>query len=174
MSRLETHNSMVNVKWAKRVLMDDIRANNDILANSLNELLWQRYGVLMCQSTLYKVRGKALIDIHGGHDESYTLLPRYCEMIKETNPTSTAFCAWSEPHPEKPLAFSSIFIVFRGALDGLFAGYRSLTGVDGAHLKGNYGGVLLSEVTLDGNNELFPIAWGIVPGEDQDSWKFFV
>ncbi|KAL2922202.1 CRISPR system CMR subunit Cmr7 1 [Bienertia sinuspersici] len=35
-------------------------------------------------------------------------------------------------------------------------------------------GVLLSVVALDENNEMFPIAWGIVSGEDEDNWKFFI
>lgn len=56
----------------------------------------------------------------------------------------------------------------------MVAGCKSLIGVDGSHLKGNFGGVLLSAVGLDGNNELFPFAWAIVQGEDADSWKFFV
>lgn len=50
----------------------------------------------------------------------------------------------------------------------------SLIGVDGAHLKENFGGVMLYVVALDANNELFPFAWGIVPSEDTDSWLFFV
>ncbi|XP_021722676.1 uncharacterized protein LOC110690155 [Chenopodium quinoa] len=51
---------------------------------------------------------------------------------------------------------------------------RSLIEVDRAHLKGHYGGVLLSAVALDGNNEIFPIAWAIVGGEDAETWKFFL
>ncbi|XP_021741129.1 uncharacterized protein LOC110707405 [Chenopodium quinoa] len=58
-----------------------------------------------------------------------------------------------------------------GAIDGLATRCRSLIGVDGAHLKGNFGGVLLSAVALDGNNELFPFAWAIVSREDGDSWR---
>ncbi|XP_021747169.1 uncharacterized protein LOC110713015 [Chenopodium quinoa] len=101
-------------------------------------------------------------------------LPKYCEMIKSTNPGSFVFCAWVQlQEHEKPLVFKSIFISFKGVLDGLKA-CRSLIGVDGAHLKGNYGGVLLSAVALDANNELYPFAWAIVSGEDTDNWCFFV
>ncbi|KAL2933638.1 Protein FAR1-RELATED SEQUENCE 6 [Bienertia sinuspersici] len=129
----------------------------------------------MATSTLYKMRSIALREIHGGHDESYGQLPRYCEMVKQTNPGSAAFCAWTPQNdPQCPLTFSSIFISFKGAIDGLGTGYRSLVGIDGAHLKGNYGGVLLSAIAIDANNELYPFAWAIVPGEDGESWKFFM
>ncbi|XP_021773266.1 uncharacterized protein LOC110737204 [Chenopodium quinoa] len=43
----------------------------------------------------------------------------------------------------------------------------------GAHLKGNYGGILLSVVALDGNNEIYPVAYAIVSSEDKDSWSYF-
>ena len=36
-------------------------------------------------------------------------------------------------------------------------------------LYGNYGGVLLFAIALDGNNEMFPVAWGIVSCEDEES-----
>ncbi|XP_021751353.1 uncharacterized protein LOC110717021 [Chenopodium quinoa] len=174
-SGLEVKNPMMSTKWAARVLLEDIRANNDIPANSLNQLLWQRYGVQMSTSTLYRMRSKVLRDINGGHDISYAQLPDYCEMVRSTNPGSSAFCAWTpQDHIDRPLQFLSIFISFKGCIDGLLAGCRSFIGMDGAHLKGNYGGVLLSAVALDANNALFPFAWAIVSIEDTDNWKFFV
>ncbi|KAL2941354.1 hypothetical protein RDABS01_029704 [Bienertia sinuspersici] len=151
-------NPMVNTKWATRVLLEDIRAHNDVPTKTLNQHLWKRYGVQMAISTLYRMRSKALVEIHEGFDDSYSHLPQYCEVIKITNPGSIANCSWNSPqHPERPLAFTSIFISFRATMDGLFNGCRSLIGVDGCHLKGNYGGVLLSAIALDGNDELFPL-----------------
>ncbi|XP_021723907.1 uncharacterized protein LOC110691293 [Chenopodium quinoa] len=140
---LDERNPLVNVKWAVSKLIDDIRANNGIIGKNLNDLLWTRYGVQMATSTLYKMRSIALLEINGGHDESYGHLP-------------------------------SIFISFKGAIDELGAGCRSLIGVDGAHLKGNYGGVLLFAVAIDANNELHPFAWAISSVEDGENWKFFI
>ncbi|XP_021755188.1 uncharacterized protein LOC110720458 [Chenopodium quinoa] len=121
------------------------------------------------------MRSMALREINGGHDESYGHLPRYCEMVKQTNPSSSAFCAWKQRNdPPRSLVFSNIFISFKEVIEGLAAGCRSLIRVDGAHLKGNYGGVLLSAVATDGNNELYPFAWAIVPVEDGEYWKFFI
>ncbi|KAL2893341.1 hypothetical protein RDABS01_009250 [Bienertia sinuspersici] len=171
----ESKNSMVNVKWGTRVLLEDIRASNYITTKSLNLMLFKRYVLEMCKSTLYRVKKEALIEIHGGHDVSYSYLPNYCEVIRALNLGSIANCAWNQSnHPKRPLAFSSIFICFKGALDGLFAGCRSLIGVDGAHLKGNYGGVILSVVAMDENNEIFPFTWAIVSTKDEESWTFFI
>ena len=90
---LETHNSLVTIKWAATKLMDDIRANNDISGRTLNELLESRFGVSLKTSTLYKMRTLALKEINGGHDESYGYLPGYAEMVKQTNQGSVAICA---------------------------------------------------------------------------------
>ena len=96
-------------------------------------------------------------------------------MVKQTNQGSVAICAWeAEDSIEVPLTFTSIFISFGATISGLVKGCRGLIGVDGAHLKGQYGGTLLSAIALDGNNQLFPIAWAIVSGEDHKTWKFFV
>ncbi|KAL2921261.1 Protein FAR1-RELATED SEQUENCE 6, partial [Bienertia sinuspersici] len=172
---LDNKNPLVSVEWAAEKLMDDIRANNDISGNTLNDYLRQRYGVQMAKSSLYNMRSYALKLINGGHDESYSFLPKYVEIVKLTNPNSVAFCAWTEGHgPEKPLIFKSIFISFKGVIDSLSAGCRSLIGVDGAHLKGSFSGVLLSAIAIDANNEIFPFAWAIVSGEDEENWKFFL
>ncbi|XP_042511149.1 uncharacterized protein LOC122086418 isoform X2 [Macadamia integrifolia] len=47
-------------------------------------------------------------------------------------------------------------------------------GLDGCHLKGRYGGVLLSAIAVDGNNGIYPIAFSIVEVENKDSWTFFL
>ncbi|XP_021767772.1 uncharacterized protein LOC110732169 [Chenopodium quinoa] len=42
-----------------------------------------------------------------------------------------------------------------------------------AHLKGNYGGILLSAVAVDANNEIYPLAYAIVRSEDKETWAYF-
>ncbi|KAL2940723.1 Sec-independent protein translocase protein TatB [Bienertia sinuspersici] len=92
---LEIRNPMVTAKWASRVLLEDIRADNDISGKTLNTLLWNRFKVQMATSTLYRVRARALIEIHGGYDDSYAFLLGYCEMIRRTNPGSDASCVFT-------------------------------------------------------------------------------
>ncbi|KAL2904509.1 Glutamyl-tRNA reductase [Bienertia sinuspersici] len=172
--RLQTRNAMVSTKWAQRVLLEDIRAHNHILGKALNKLLFERYGVILPKSTIHRMKGDALVEIHGGYDVSYSYLPRYCEVMRQTDPTSSAQYIWnSTRHPERPLGFSSIFISFRACLDGLFASGRGLIRVDGTFFKGIYEGVLLSAVALDGNNEMFPVSWAIVSTEDDECSRCF-
>ncbi|XP_055822113.1 uncharacterized protein LOC129890619 [Solanum dulcamara] len=54
------------------------------------------------------------------------------------------------------------FFVFYGAWINGFAYTRKVLAVDGTHLFGKYGGVLLSAVALDTENHIFPLAFCIV------------
>ncbi|XP_074270995.1 uncharacterized protein LOC141594912 [Silene latifolia] len=167
-----TKNPMANCKWVAKKLIEDIRANHAITAQSVNDLLMQRYGLEMPKSSIYKMKEIALREINGGHDVSYRLLCHYCEMIKLTNPGSVALASGSRTE-DGVLQFKACFISFHAQIAGLNRGCRSLIGVDGAHLKGNYGGVLLSAVALDGNYEMFPIVVAVVACENKESWCYF-
>lgn len=171
---LETHNPICSVKWAAFKLMEDIRANPDIPGKSLNELLFQRYGVYMKKSTLYTMKKFAVEKLFGGHDESYGHIPAYVRVICDTNPGSHAFFSFVETESiPRQLLFSTVFISFSAMWKGFLGGCRPLIGVDGTHLKGNYRGILLSAVAIDGNNEIFPLAYAVVSVEDKENWSFF-
>ncbi|KAL0393117.1 UNVERIFIED_CONTAM: hypothetical protein Sradi_2534500 [Sesamum radiatum] len=58
--------------------------------------------------------------------------------------------------------FNRFYMCF-GALKARFrAGCRPIIGIDGCHLKGPHGGILLTVVGVDPNNNLFPIAYAVV------------
>ncbi|XP_048613164.1 uncharacterized protein LOC125587077 [Brassica napus] len=51
---------------------------------------------------------------------------------------------------------------------------RRVIVVDGTFLKNKYKGVLLVATTVDGNTNLYPIAFGVVDSETGDSWEWFL
>ncbi|XP_010681440.2 uncharacterized protein LOC104896391 [Beta vulgaris subsp. vulgaris] len=53
-------------------------------------------------------------------------------------------------------------------------GCRPILGVDGAHLKGAYLGILLTAVGKDRNNNIFPVAWAVVETESSETWCWFL
>lgn len=44
------------MKWATSKLIEDIRAQPDISGKALNQLLFNRYGLYMKQSTMYSIK----------------------------------------------------------------------------------------------------------------------
>ncbi|GKB89120.1 hypothetical protein Tco_0961392, partial [Tanacetum coccineum] len=51
---------------------------------------------------------------------------------------------------------------------------RQLLGLDGAFMKGNYPGQLLTAVSVDANNGIYHVAYGIVESESKESWTWFL
>ena len=51
---------------------------------------------------------------------------------------------------------------------------RKVIGIDETFLKGPYKGVLLVFTTQDGNSKCYPIVWGIIDPENEDSCKWFL
>ena len=52
---------------------------------------------------------------------------------------------------------------------GFLVGCRPLVGLDGCHLKGKFGGHILSATIRDENDHIFPVALGLVEQENKDS-----
>lgn len=51
---------------------------------------------------------------------------------------------------------------------------RDLLGFDGAFMKGPFPGQLLTAVSVDSNNGIYPLAYGIVETENLESWTWFL
>ena len=57
---------------------------------------------------------------------------------------------------------------------GFLGGCKPLIGLDGCHLKGKFGGHILSATAKDGNDNIFLVALGVVEQENKDSWVWFL
>ncbi|RYR78822.1 hypothetical protein Ahy_A01g003684 [Arachis hypogaea] len=69
--------------------------------------------------------------------------------------------------------FDKVFWAFLSYVEA-FKHCKPFVSVDGTHLYGKYGGVLLIAVAQDGNSNILPIAFAIVESESTESWSFFL
>ncbi|XP_022151642.1 uncharacterized protein LOC111019549 [Momordica charantia] len=65
-------------------------------------------------------------------------------------------------------------MALRCSIRGFGSCIRQVLVVDGAHLKRKYRGVLLTASSVDGNNQIHPLAFGIVDKESDESWTWFL
>ncbi|KAL0414385.1 UNVERIFIED_CONTAM: hypothetical protein Sradi_1640200 [Sesamum radiatum] len=70
--------------------------------------------------------------------------------------------------------FKRFYVCFAAVKKGFLSGCRPFIGVDGCHLKGPYGGVLLTTVGVDPNNNQFPLAYAVVMSETKHNWEWFL
>ncbi|KAG7583521.1 MULE transposase domain [Arabidopsis suecica] len=68
--------------------------------------------------------------------------------------------------------FNYVFIAFGASING-FPFMRKVVVVDGTFLHGSYKGTLLTALAQDGNFKFYPIAFGVVDTENDDSWRWF-
>ncbi|KAK2643215.1 hypothetical protein Ddye_024978 [Dipteronia dyeriana] len=70
--------------------------------------------------------------------------------------------------------FLIFYLSFKACQLGFLNGCRPLIGLDGCHLSGKFGGVLLAATALDGDNCIIPIAINIYESENAESWIWFL
>ncbi|KAF6176946.1 hypothetical protein GIB67_027746 [Kingdonia uniflora] len=72
------------------------------------------------------------------------------------------------------LQWTGTLVAFKASLNGFVKGCRPILGLDGYFLKGKYGGVCLSVLSLDSNNGLFQIGVYMCRTECKESWLDFL
>lgn len=122
----------------------------------------------------YRAKWWAHQKLHGSMKDHYCKLGAYLEALKEANPNSF-FEIVTDPKIDKsPPVFQRMFICFDAVRNGLIARCRKVLCLDGCFLKTFLGGMLLTAIGRDGNHQMFPYAWAVVEGENNDSWIWFL
>ncbi|GJY20786.1 hypothetical protein Tco_0393352 [Tanacetum coccineum] len=70
--------------------------------------------------------------------------------------------------------FRRIHVCLGALKKGFKEGGRELLGLDGAFMRGQYPGQMLTVVGVDANNGIYPVVYGIVESENQYSWTWFL
>ncbi|KAK6777852.1 hypothetical protein RDI58_024570 [Solanum bulbocastanum] len=126
----------------------------------------------------YMAKRKALDLITGTKEEQFDMLWDYCLEQRRSN-TGTTCILMLDENPKTMVngikRFLRLYICFAACKQGFLAGCRAIIGVDGCHLKGHQkGSQLLTAVGIDGNDNIYPIAFAIVEGELKETWKWFL
>ncbi|KAL4018196.1 hypothetical protein IC575_021786 [Cucumis melo] len=95
-------------------------------------------------------------------------LHRYGEALKLTNP-GTIF----HMELEDDRFFKYLFMVVGPCVRGFLNCIRSVIVMDGTFLKNKYRSQLIVVVCLDGNNQIYPLAFGVVVRETNDLIQWF-
>ncbi|CAL2257716.1 unnamed protein product [Prunus armeniaca] len=124
------------------------------------------------QDQCYKAKNLAKERIQGSIEEQYSKLWDYCKEHKRQNPGSIVLVKTSL-RGDDPI-FERFYICFDQLRKGFIEGCRTMVGFDGAFIKGQHPGQLLSIVGIDANNGMFPIAFAVVETESKDTWTWFL
>ncbi|XP_025628579.1 uncharacterized protein [Arachis hypogaea] len=119
---------------------------------------------------------KAIAQIYEDWEESYNKVSKLLQALQSCFPGTICELRAVSYYDRHLLVrdcsmFDKVFWAFPSCVEA-FKNRKPFVSVDGTHLYGKYGGVLLIAVAQDGNNNILPIAFAIVESESTESWSF--
>ena len=108
---------------------------------------------------IYRAKTRALVKINGTHQEQFGMVWDYAHELKKVLPESTVQILTEDPEPRQQSGrFQRLYVCLGPIKKAFVYNCRHIVGLDGCHLKGPYGGQLLSAVGVDGNDGMYPLA----------------
>ncbi|XP_038882416.1 protein FAR1-RELATED SEQUENCE 8-like [Benincasa hispida] len=129
----------------------------------------QEYGVSLSYDKVWRVREEALVLVWGSPKESYKKLSKFGEALQIEN-SGSAF----KYDLQEDKYFKHVFMALNASIRGFLNCIRPILIVGGTHLRGKYSGKLLLATGVDGNNQIYPVTFGISSGETNESWVWFL
>ena len=95
------------------------------------------------------------------------MLYSYLYMLEQVNPGTKTGVKLDEANK-----FKYLFVALGACIKG-FAAMRKVIVVDATFLKNGYGGVLVFAKAQDPNRHHYPLAFGVLDGENNANWTWF-
>ena len=70
--------------------------------------------------------------------------------------------------------FEQLFIAHEVSIIGFLSGCWLVISIDSSHMSGPYGSALFSETSYDANDNMLPIAYGVMSSENYEDWNWFL
>ncbi|XP_035830903.1 uncharacterized protein LOC110914631 [Helianthus annuus] len=173
-------NRQLTAKFLGDEFLPLFKAKPNWSAKEIQAAVKQKFKVVITKWLAYKAKSSAHKKLHGSMRNHYSKIGSYLEVLKKANPSSTfrletALPGFINLDPEATCeTFFRLFVCFDGVKKGFLAGCRKVLCLDGCFLKTFLGGMLLTAVGRDGNDQMFPLAWAVVEGENNESWEWFM
>lgn len=159
-----------SVDWIVSFIEERLRDNINYKPKDILHDIQKQYGITIPYKQAWRAKERGLAAIYGSSEEGYFLLPSYCEQIKKSNPGSMAEVFTTGVDNR----FQRLFVSFYASIYGFVNGCLPIIGLGGIPLKSKYLGTLLSATSFDADGGLFPLAFGVVDVENDESWMWFL
>ncbi|GJW70014.1 hypothetical protein Tco_0126931 [Tanacetum coccineum] len=147
-----------------------IHQNPEIPIKALQDQMKKQFQVGISKHKAFRVKAKVVETLKGDAELQYGMLRDYVMELKKSNPNTIVKIDvyMDEDLDSTTKFFRRIYVCLSALKDGFRAGGRDLLGLDGAFMEVPYEGHLLNVVSVDANNSVYPVAYGIVESESLD------
>ncbi|XP_044472214.1 uncharacterized protein LOC123200898 [Mangifera indica] len=128
-----------------------------------------RFQIDISYAQVWRAKNWALNEIRGSLEESFRLLPLFCYNLQQRNPSTI-----TQIETDSDNRFQFVFISLGCSIRAFREYCRPVICIDGAFLKGRYWGTLFIAMGKDGNNQIYPIAFGVGGREETMTWTLFL
>ncbi|XP_044500271.1 uncharacterized protein LOC123221497 [Mangifera indica] len=128
-----------------------------------------RYRIDISYTQAWRAKTYAINALRGSPEESFGILREYCHNLELKNPGTMA-----RIDVDLENRFKFFFMCMGCSIRGFQQFCRPVICIDASHLKGKYLGSLFIAVAKDGNNQIYPLAFGIGHKEGLDTWTPFL
>ncbi|KAL5557490.1 hypothetical protein UlMin_039726 [Ulmus minor] len=108
-----------------------------------------------------------------GMAQQYARLWDYYAEVRRSNPGSTVQMKCRTVRGDDNPHFQRLYICLGNLKASWRTGCRPILGLDGCFIKGHHKGQLLAAVGVDGNNQMYPVAYAVVESETKETWRWF-
>ena len=153
-------------------LYSEIIEKRDMECSFIQRAVRRQFKYDITYQKAWRAKQIALEKRWGTYEASYCNLPRVLEVLKERNPgTYTAFM--ETVRNGEPNIFRRAFLSLGPCIES-FKHCRPVLCVDGTFLTGKYKGQILTTIGVDANQQILPLAFTFVEGENKESWMWFL
>lgn len=156
-------------QWLASIIRGKVLDNPETRPRDIARDLYNEYGISLSYCQAWHAKETAQKEIHMLQEESCCQLPWLCEQIMGTNPGSVTMLTSSLDSKVR-----RCFVSFYASLHGFEHGCCPLLFLDRICLKVNNQWKVLVAASVDGNDDVFPVAFAIVEDETPDSWHWFL
>nr|KAJ0195883.1 hypothetical protein LSAT_V11C700382650 [Lactuca sativa] len=150
-----------------------IKEQPSISIPTLKAEIVEKLGYIPSYKKVWTGKQKAIEQLFGNWEESYSVLPKFICVLQKFNPGTIVEWLVSRSTNVEPMEFRRVFWAFAPSIKG-FVHCRTVISIDGIHLYGKYKGTMMIAMGVDGNNQNLPLAFAIVENESYDSWNWFL
>ncbi|KAK2663100.1 hypothetical protein Ddye_001674 [Dipteronia dyeriana] len=112
------------------------------------------YGIQIMYSKAHAALDYTLSLTYGTHEETFQLLPSFGYVLEQKNPGTITDLQYDK--------------------DGFRTCMGPVITVDGTHLKGRFRGIMFVATAQNGNEQVYPLAFGYGDSEKNLSWEWFL